>query len=63
MGEELFYIYESFSGMFPSDIITGHFAHNIYAIGMAREATPKEIDKFRLVDKGLMTYAQFQKDY
>ena len=59
---ELF-IYESLSGMFPSDIVTGHFANSVYVIGMMREAEPKEIDKFHLVDKGLMTYGAFLDKY
>jgi hypothetical protein len=62
MDTELF-IYESLSGMFPSDIVTGHFANSVYVIGMMREAEPKEIDKFHLVDKGLMTYGAFLDKY
>ena len=62
MDTELF-IYESLSGMFPSDIVTGHFANSVYVIGMMREAEPKEIDKFRLVDKGIMTYQAFLDKY
>lgn len=57
------YVYESFSGMFPSDIVTGHFANSVYVIGMTREAEPREIDKFHLVDKGLMTYEAFLQKY
>ncbi len=57
------YVYESLSGMFPSDIVTGHFANSVYVIGMMREAEPKEIDKFHLVDKGLMTYEAFLQKY
>ena len=57
------YVYESLSGMFPSDIVTGHFANNVYVIGLTREAEPKEIDKFHLVDKGLMTYGAFLDKY
>ena len=62
MDTELF-IYESLSGMFPSDIVTGHFANSVYVIGMMREAEPREIDKFHLVDKGLMTYGAFLNRY
>lgn len=57
------YVYESLSGMFPSDIVTGHFANNVYVIGMMREAEPKEIDKFHLVDKGIMEYQAFLDKY
>jgi hypothetical protein len=57
------YVYESLSGMFPSDIATGHFANSVYVIGMTREAEPKEIDKFHLVDKGIMKYQAFLDKY
>ena len=57
------YVYESLSGMFPSDIVTGHFANSVYVIGMMREAEPKEIDRFSLVDKGVMTYQKFSDKY
>ena len=49
--------------MFPSDIVTGHFANSVYVIGMMREAEPREIDKFRLVDKGIMEYQAFLDKY
>lgn len=62
MDTELF-IYESLSGMFPSDIVTGHFANSVYVIGMMREAEPREIDKFHLVDKGIMEYQAFLDKY
>ena len=51
MDTELF-IYESLSGMFPSDIVTGHFANSVYVIGMMREAEPVIVH--HLVTKGTM---------
>ena len=62
MDTELF-IYESLSGMFPSDIVTGHFANSVYVISMMREAEPREIDKFHLVDQGIMEYQAFLDKY
>lgn len=53
------YVYETLSGLFPSDVILGIFGNSHYIIGMSREVEPKELDKWKLVYKGRAPHDNF----
>lgn len=56
--KELFYWYRTHSALHPADFC---FYINFQYIGMSREAEPREIDKFRLVEIGKMSRLEFRE--
>ena len=55
-----YYWYKTLSGLHPPDFI---FYINFQYVALKREAEPKEIDRYRLVELGSMSRERFGEEY